>query len=124
MAWKQQCSAVVAAGDTAKTSLGDLVVPQDVTKIIGVYCHALGGPGNTTLENITGMFELESPSSPLPIAQFLLDPAAEPLQGVGLRAHPWPCDIPVILGAVVRGFITMDMAITLTNTCRYQLTYE
>ncbi|GAH98846.1 unnamed protein product, partial [marine sediment metagenome] len=104
MAWKQQCSAVVAAGDTAKTSLGTLVVPGNVNKIIGLYCHALGGPGNTTLENITGMFELESPTDPLPISQFLLDPVAEGVQGASLSSKAWPCDIPVREGMTIQGF--------------------
>ncbi|GAH90814.1 unnamed protein product [marine sediment metagenome] len=122
--WKQQVSGVVAAGDTAKTSLGTLVVPQDVSKIIGLYCHAVGGPGNTTLENITGMFELESPTQPLVKSQFLLDPVVEGVQGVGLSAKSWPCDIPVTPGSTIEGFITMDMAITLANTCRFQVTYE
>jgi len=122
--WKQQCSGVVAAGDTAKTSLGTLTVPGNVSKIIGLYCHALGGPGNTTLENVTGMFELESPTDPLPITQFLLDPVAEALQGVSVRSMPWPCDIAVREGQTIQGFISMDMAQTLANTCRYQVTYE
>ncbi|GAH94392.1 unnamed protein product [marine sediment metagenome] len=122
--FKQQVSGVVAAGDTAKTSLGTLIVPGDVSKIVGLYCHAVGGPGNTTLENITGIFELESPTDPLPISQFLLDPVVEGVQGASLSAKPWPCDISVRPGMTIQGFITMDMAITLANTCRFQVTYE
>jgi hypothetical protein len=104
--------------------MGTLTVPDGATKIIGVAGHAMGGPGCTTLEHQTGIIELETDDGGITPAQFLLD--VHGITGTGQvfgPPHQWPCDIPVKGGWRIRCYITMDMAITLANLGRVQLTY-
>ncbi len=118
--------AIVAAGDTVKTTLGELEVPAGASKLIGVACHALGGPGNTTLENVTGMFELESRTvANLIPCQFLLD-CVPVLTSAPASVKPtiWPVDVPVAPGNKIECFVTMDMAQTIANTCRWMAIWE
>ena len=125
MPTKSQVSGIVAAGDTVKTTLGSLDVPKSAKRIIGVWCHAMGGPGNTTLENVTGIFELESPDLSLQPLQFPLDCLTITGTGVGaINPRVFPVDIPVTGLETITCFVTLDMAQTLANTCRWGLIYD
>jgi len=125
MSTKSQVSAVTAAGDTVKTLIDALTVPQTAKRIIGVWCHALAGPGATTLENITGIFELESPDVNIVPFQLPLDCVVVLTNGVGaMSPRVWPVDVPVSGGAKISGYVTMDMALTVANKARFGLIYE
>jgi hypothetical protein len=124
--YKYAASAVVAAGDTTKTSLGSLTVPAGVKKIVGVWAYALGGPGITTLENVTGIVELESVDIPVQPCQIPLEPVGVLTGGTpASQIKVWPLDIPVAsVGSIITAYVTMDMAQTVANTCRWGLWYE
>jgi len=120
-----QAGAIVAHGDTVKTSIGTLTIPKTVKKIVGVWCHALGGPGLTTLENVTGIYELESPDINLQPLQLPLDIVAVVAEGhAGFSGRIFPVDIPVGGGEKITCYVTLDMAQTVAGTCRFGLLYE
>lgn len=118
-------SSSVALGDTVKTSLGAITLPTTSKRVIGVWCHGMGGPGNTTLENLSGIFELESESLNLAPMQFPLDIVA--ITGTGM-AHftpkVWPVDWAPCANAKITCYATLDLAQTLANEGRWGLIYE
>ena len=118
-------SASTALGDTTKTSIGDITLPTGAKRVIGVWGHGIGGPGNTTLENVTGILELESTSLNLAPMQFPLDCLV--ITGTGMQTlsrKVWPVDWPNVANATITGYMTLDMAQTLANTGRWGLIYE
>jgi len=118
-------SASTALGDTTKTSIGDITLPTTAKRVIGVWGHGMGGPGNTTLENVTGIMEFESESLNLAPMQFPLDIVA--LTGTGmahLSPKVWPVDWGPAANAKITGYMTLDLAQTLANTGRWGLIYE
>lgn len=117
-------SAVVAAGDTVKTTLGALTIPKTVKAIVGIWAYATGGPGNTTLENVAGIIELESPDLNLAPMQLPLDCLTVLTSGVGaFSPRVWSVNIPVQGGEEITCYVTMDSAQTIANTCRWGLIY-
>lgn len=124
MSTKAQVSACTAAGDTVKTKIDELQVPQSCKAIIGVWCHALAGAGLTTLENVTGIFELESPDVALQPLQFPLEQVGVLTSGTpAIPTKVWPVNIPVSGGEKITGYVTMDMAMTVANKARFGLIY-
>lgn len=122
---KYLVGASTAAGDTTKTSLGTITLPAGSKQIVGVWGYAVGGPGITTLENVTGIIELESQDINIVPCQIPLDPVAVLTSGVGtFTPKVWPMNIPVKGGERVQGYVTMDMAQTVANTCRFGLVVE
>lgn len=122
---KAQASESAALGDTVKTSMGELRVPMKVKRIIGIWGYAIGGPGQTTLENISGILELESPDINLAPLQLPLDIISVLTEGSSvLQTRIFGCNIPVKGGEKITGYMTLDMAITLANTGRWGLLYD
>ena len=118
-------SASNALGDTVKTSIGDITLPTNAKRVIGVWGYAIGGPGQTTLENVTGIMEFESESLNLAPMQFPLDCLSITGTGVAiLSAKVWPVDWGPAANAKITGYMTLDMAQTLANTGRWGLIYE
>lgn len=114
-----------ALGDTVKTSIGDITLPTTARRVIGVWGHAIGGPGQTTLENVTGIMEFESESLNLAPMQFPLDCLSITGTGVGmLSPKVWPVDWGPAANAKITGYMTLDLAQTLANTGRWGLIYE
>lgn len=121
----QTISAPVAAGDTTKTTLGSLTVPKLAKKIVGIWAYATGGPGVTTLENVSGIVELESPDIALQPLQLPLDVVTVLTSGsAAYSPRIWNVDITVNGGEVITCYVTMDMLITVVNTCRWGLIYS
>jgi hypothetical protein len=122
---KYLSGASVAAGDTVKTSLGTITLPANSRQILGVWAYGVGGPGATTLENVTGIVELESPD-------VNLQPCQIPLEQVGMltggaftvQSKVWPMNAQVHGTERITGYVTMDMAQTVANTCRFGLVVE
>jgi len=122
---KAQASAATAAGDTTKTSIDTLTVPKSAKMIVGIWAHAVAGPGTTTLENVTGILELESPDLNLQPLQLPLDCVAVLTSGsVAFSPRIFPANIPVNGGEKITGYVTMDMALTVANKARFGLIYE
>ena len=119
-------SAIVALGDTVKTSMGVLSIPKGARRIVGLWGHAVGGAGNTTLENVTGIMEFESDSLKLQPMQFPLDSLAVTgtLGSAGLKPTVWPVNIPDPGNTDIECFMTLDLAQTIANTGRWGLIYE
>lgn len=125
MPFKQVVSAKTAHGDTTKTLIDTITVPQGVSRLIGFAGHAVGGAGVTTVENVTGYFELESDDFQITPAQFLMDCITVLTSGSApFKPTQWPCDIPVVPGGKIKIYATMDLAQTVANTCRAMLTFN
>lgn len=122
--FKSQVSASTAHTDTTEKLIDSLTVPDQVSRIVGVQAHALGGAGITTLENVTGKLRLRNRSTG-DENEFLLDVVPVLTSGVAaFHPHTQPCDIPVSKGDIIDGYITMDLAQTVANTCRFRLIYN
>lgn len=122
--YKSQVSTKTAHGDTTKTLIDTITVPDGVSQIVGVCAHAEGGAGITTLENISGILELESDDAPITPAQFLLDNTMVLTSGTAVHSpRVWPCNIPVKAGNRIKGYVTLDLAQTVAGTARFMLIY-
>jgi hypothetical protein len=121
--FKQVCTAATASGDTTKTLVDTITVPQGVTKLVGIATQ-MGGAGITTLEGVSGKIELESDDMNIVPANFLTGVIQVVTSGA-VYAPPviLPCDYDVIAGGKIKVYITMDMALTVNNTIRCQLTF-
>lgn len=118
-------SASTALGDTAKTSIGVISMPKSAKRIVGFGGYAIGGPGNTTLENVTGVLEIEATVLHLSPQEFPLDCLA--LTGTGmavLQPRIWPISVASPGNTDIEGFMTLDMAQTLANTGRWFIVWE
>lgn len=118
-------SGVTALGDTVRTSMGTLTVPTKAKKIVGVWGYATGGPGDTTLEHISGIMEFESKSLNLNPMMLPLD--VHTITGTGVSTKDvriWPVNWDAVAGAEITCYMTLDMAITLANTGRWGFLYD
>lgn len=122
---KYMVGAATASGDTTKTSLGTLTTPARTTRIIGAWCSGAGGAGLTTLENVTGICELESPDVNIQPCQFPIE--GEIIVGTGVACVPskvWPMNAKVGGQAKITGYITMDQALAINPSVRFGLVLE
>jgi len=130
MAYKSMVSVLTAqnATETNKTLIDTITVPQGVKKLVGVGVnHMAGSGGGTTLENQSGILELESDDmSPWTGTQTFLTGTAAFLTSGSIYAPPFihPCDIAVSPGAHVKCSTTFDLALTVGAKCRVQLVFE
>lgn len=119
-----QVSVSTALGDTVKTLVDTITIPATAKAIIGIWAYSEGGPGETTLENRTGILELESPDIALQPLQLPLDIVIVLTSGsAAFSPRVWPVNIPVNGAERISGYITMDMAITVANKGRFGLLY-
>jgi hypothetical protein len=122
---KYIAGASTAAGDTVKTSLGTITLPANSKQLLGAWGYAIGGPGLTTLENVSGIIELESPDINIQPCQFPIEQAGMLTGGgVSLQNKVWPMNARVAGGERITGYVTMDMAQTVANTARFGLVVE
>lgn len=115
-----QCSASTATGDTVKTSIGSITLTSKARKIVGFGAYATGGAGNTTLENVSGILEIESGDISIAPQVYPLDTVS--LTGTGmaiLSPRIWACDIPVRGQEVLTGYVTLDLAQTINPSARW-----
>lgn len=123
MGYKSQVSASTALSDTTEKLIDTLTVPGGVTKIVGIAGHALGGAGNTTLENVSGKLRIRNKSRGEEF-EFLLDCTVVLAQGVAsVSPRVWPTDIVVAQSDQIEGYMTMDLAQTIGNTGRFMIIY-
>jgi hypothetical protein len=112
-------------GGTTKTSLGTIVLPSNAKRLVGAWCYANGGAGITTLENISGICELESPDVNLQPCQFPIEQQTVLTSGVGASATKvWPMNAAVPGNARVTGYLTLDLAQTVDGKARFGLVVE
>lgn len=117
--------AVTALGDTVKTSMTAITLPTSAKRVVGIWGHAVGGAGNTTVENLSGIMEFESESLNLAPMQFPLDCLTITGTGVGvLQPRIWPVNWENVANAKITCYMTLDLAQTIGNTGRWGLLYE
>jgi hypothetical protein len=122
---RAQASVATATGDTVKTIIDTITIPQSMKSIIGAWCYAVAGAGLTTLENMTGIFELESDDIALVPLQLPLDCVTIVTSGsVAFQPRIFPLNIPINGAEKIRGYVTMDMAITIASKARFGLIYS
>ena len=122
---KSQVSALTTLGDTVKTLVGEVQVPQGAKRIKGISAQAIAAGTMTTAETLSGILELESPDINLVPSQWMLDCVSALTSGaIAYSPRIYPVDIPVKGGEKISGYITLDMAWTGANKGRFQLIYE
>jgi hypothetical protein len=119
---KSQVSASTATGDTVKTLIDTVTLIAGAKKIVGFAVSILGGLGMTTLENVTGIVELESSDFPnfMP-QQYILDQVS--LTGTGMAAlspKVWPMNIPCKGQERIAIYVTMDVTLAINPRARAQ----
>lgn len=117
------------ATETTKTKIGSINVPVGAKRLIGVALQFLGGTaGLTTLENVGGIFSLESTNMTAPWLgnqEFLTGAVAVLTSGVAnVPPYIHPCSIPVQSNGTIDIYATMDIATTVNNKCRGMLVFE
>jgi hypothetical protein len=123
--FKSQVSTATATGDTSKTLIDTITVPDGVSRIVGVCAQAVAGASVTIAEPITGILELESDDAPVTPAQFILDCVVLLTSGMAaFNPRVWAVSIPVKAGNRIKGSITMDMAMTGALKGRFMLIYD
>jgi hypothetical protein len=113
MAYNYQSSGLVAAGDTVKTSIGEITFDKS-GKWVGVWCYADAVAGLTTIVPNSGIFNLESGSiNNLLPATLPLGNAQALTSGASSKdVKVWPMDLDVKQGQKAECFVTMDVAQT------------
>jgi len=117
-----QAGAVVATTDTTEVSLGSITLTAKARMVVGVWCHAQGGAGNTTLENVTGVFRLQSSDVDLipitlPLKVYALTGTGAVLEDVKV----WPIEIVVGGTEQIEALLTLDLAQAINPTARFGL---
>jgi hypothetical protein len=119
---KYLVSAKTATGDTVKTLIDTITLPAGAKGVLGVWSEAFCGAGMTTLENISGILELESPDINIQPCQVPLTPVVVLTSGVGTpKIQTWALNWAVKGGERISGYITMDLAQTIALTGRFGL---
>lgn len=123
---RSQVSALSALAGTAKTTCGNIQLPAGAKRIKGLwgYVHQ---PGLTTLEMASGILEIESDDMSITPMQIPLNQDTMVTSGaVGQQVKVFPIDIPLPAGAAVtlKGFMTLDMALTTAEKGRWGVITE
>lgn len=115
------------ATETTKTLIDTLTVPQGVKALVGVG-YQISAAGLTTLEDITGIMELESDDmAPWGGTQaFLMGGVGTVVTSGAANLAPYihPTNIPVTSGAKIKVSTTFNKAQTVNPSCRAQLIFE
>jgi hypothetical protein len=130
MSYKSIVSALTAlnATETNKTLIDTITVPQGVKAIVAVLIEMNAGTaGYTSLENVSGILELESDDMvPWGGTQAFLTGVISAVTSGAVCCAPvmHPTNIPVTPGAKIKGSMTMDLALAINNKARFQLVFE
>jgi len=115
----------VASADTVEKNIGTITLNATAKRIIGVWVNILGGAGVTTLQNVSGVLRLDSPDCR--ISPMTLPTSITPVltsSTTSFEPRIIPVNIPVAAQARITGYVTLDLATTIHNTCRFGLLYE
>lgn len=129
MAFKSMISVLTAASatETTKTLIDTITVPQGVKNLVGVG-YQISASGTTTLEDQTGVLELESDDmSPWGgTQQFLMLGIAHCVTSASAFLNPFvhPCMINVTAGSHIKISATFNKAQTVNPSVRAQLVFE
>ena len=117
-------STLVASGGVTRTSRGTIQLPAKSKAIVGAWCDASGGLGATTLQNVSGIFEMESVDVGIAPFQVPISPVIVLANGGAPEIKVWPMNAGVGGGERINGFITMNNAQTIVPQCRFGLVVE
>jgi hypothetical protein len=120
-----QVSALVAAGDTTKTLIEEMTIAKG-KRLIGIWCDSDRVAGITSIVPNSGIAEFESATMDglLP-CQIPLGTAQAVTSGASAKdVKVWPMDIPIKVGDKIKGYVTMDVAQTGANACRFGIVTE
>lgn len=118
---KYLSSALVASGGVVKTSLGTITLPAGSKALLGAWIDPTGGLGATTLQNVSGLFEMESPDINIQPCQIPI-PGQIVLGGTGgssMEQKVWPMNAAVKGTERLTGYVTMNNAQTIVPQCRW-----
>jgi len=127
--YKSMVSTLTAADatETTKKLIDSLTVPQGVRALVGV-AGQVSMAGLTTLEDVTGILELESDDmSPWSgTQQFLLNGVLTAVTSgaAALNVYMHATNIPVTPGAKIKISATFNKAQTVNPSVRAQLVFE
>lgn len=127
--FKSICTELTAqnATETTKSLISTVTCPQGVRALVGVG-YQISAAGLTTLEDVTGIMELESDDmSPWGGTQaFLMGGMCTMTTGGQAALPPYvhPCHIPVTAGAHIKVSTTFNKAQTVNPSVRAQLVFE
>lgn len=109
-----------ATGDTVETSIGTITLPTSAKTLVGVSVMAAGGAGFTTLETVSGIFRVDSPSIPqMSPNRFLLDVVGNTASGAFYSSpRIYAMDYPTNGAAVITYLVTLDLALTINTLAR------
>lgn len=115
------------SAETTKKLVDTITVPQGVRALVGLG-YQISMAGLTTLEDVTGIIELESDDmAPWGgTQQFLMGGVLTALTSGAVVAQPYvhPCNIPVTAGAHIKVSATYNKAQTINPSTRAQLIFE
>lgn len=127
--YKSMVSTLTAAEatETTKKLVDSLRVPQGVKALVGVGGQ-VSTAGLTTLEDVTGILELESDDmAPWGgTQQFLLNGMLTAVTSGAVALSPYihPTNIPVTPGSTIKVSVTFNKAQTVNPSVRAQLVFE
>lgn len=129
MGFKSMVSALTAqnATETTKTLIDTLTVPQGVSRLVGIGVQ-VSSAGITTLEDLTGILELESDDmSPWGGTQAFCFGGVNTGVTSGVSALPLqvqPVNIPVTPSSHIKCSTTFNKALTINPSIRVQAVFE
>jgi len=108
-----QATALTASGDTTKTKIDTITVPKGARQLVGIIQYHCAAAALTTVENLTGIIQLESDDVKLQPMTIPLDVIA--IVGTGAVAYvpPMrPIGMAIQAGADIDVYVTLDLAQT------------
>lgn len=118
-------TAATASGDTTETQIGQIQLPPNAQRILGIGIGSPSGVTMTTLEDMTGFFRVLINSLDVSPAKFPFQgPSIVGTGGTYCPFFIWPVDWDRISNALVTIYVTMDMAQTANPTYRGFVFYE
>lgn len=127
--YKSMVTSLVAAEatETTKKLIESVTIPQGVKNLVGLG-YQISAAGMTTLEDVTGIMELESDDmAPWGGTQaFLMNSMQTATTSGAVIIPPYihPTMIPVTPGAHIKVSVTFNKAQTVNPSCRAQLVFE
>lgn len=121
-------SAITALGTataTTETSIGNIVMSAKAKRIVGIWAYVAGGAGTTTLENISGIFRLNSGDVDVTPFEIPLDVIVVLTSGTAaFSPRIVPVSIDVKGQETLEGYATLDLAQTIAHKARWGVIFE
>lgn len=123
-----KASAITALGTTTattETSVGNIAVSGKAKRIVGLWCYVAGGAGTTTLENISGIFRLNSGDVDVNPFEVPVDVTTVLTSGsTSFSPRIFPVTIDVKGQETLEGYVTLDLAQTIAHKARWGIIFE